>query len=225
MHEKYGFPVVDSKNIFSVLAELGIGVWPRIEEPVPLEMYLKRDLTDEEKQELRFVPKAEVVRLQDPSGIPFTGFRRKGKDGVMVFTLLPEDLLVIVAEFKHGAEVITLMPPGGLLESKGKSPILHVQEEFEQETGIILEKVLSCLPHGIPENARQATHRFHPFLGVPKLPLEMRPQQLEKTEFLKVLLIPLYDWVQLINQGAVQETNAIVCTYFAMVQLGRLNIR
>lgn len=228
---RWGFPIVTAENIYQVLAELGIKPWPRIEPPISLEEYLKRDLTEVQRSELRFAPKAEVVFLQKPNGGSYTGFRSVGKNWSTVFTLLPGNLVPVVGEFKHGAERIVLATPSGV-PGKAEAGITDIVEkmkacakrEFQEETGIPLEEIaLLCGPDGLPASTRQSTERIYPFLGKVEEGFTLGKSKLDENEFLKLVLVPLEEWMKLIEEGKI-ELGIISATHLALLELGWLKI-
>jgi len=212
---KYGFPIVNAGNIFQVLEQRGIKKWPHVQPPITLEDYIAGSLNQVQRDEIRrFAPKSEVVFLQDPDGNSFTGFRSVGKNWVSVFTVLEDDLLPIVAEFKHGSETISIGFPSGVSGRK----------EIEYEVGIELKELIPLSgPEGIPISGRQSNQRFFPFLGTLPDSISPRPK-LDRTEFLQIILIPLKEWIKLIEQGKVTEDSSISLTFLALRQLGRLKI-
>lgn len=229
---RYGHPVVTSKNVFDVLENMGLRRWQRLADPMNLEEYMRKDLTKEEKDDLRFAPKAEVVFLEQPNGKPFTGFRKVGKSWATVWTMLPGDLIPIVAEFKHGIEEIVLTPPSGVptkAESQIADPIERFMacgaREYEEETGYRLEKITPLSSsEGVSASSRQDTDRYYPFLGQLAEPIIPGPSKLDATEHLKLVLIPLSDWIELIGAGKVLDQCPHSITLLALKQLGRLRI-
>lgn len=224
METRYGFPLVNAENVLDVLKELGIKPWPRVGQ-IPLEDYLIGPLNPRQRSELRFLPRIEAVTFLNPKGEPFTGFRASWPDGVMVFTLLPDDLVPVAAEFKHGVEAVSLILPGGKIV-KGEDAFSCAKREFEEETGIALEGVLSLNPVGTPVSPRQTTERVYFFLGNPRLPLIAGSPKLDQGEFLQVVVLPLHDWLEVISQGQefVDPHSALV-TFLALRKLGRLEFR
>jgi len=229
----YGIPVVTAETVFEVLENLGIKPWPQLEPAVDLEAYLQRELTPEQRAELRFAPKSEVVFLRDHKGNPFTGFRNVGKDWTTTFVLLPdpdngEDLVTVVGEWKHGADAVTLVPPSGVLSKSDRTTLKPFEtcarREFEEETGMELYEVVSLSENGIPISGRQSSVRFYPFVGKVKEPIVPKPSKLDGTEHLKLVLIPLSEWRKLIRVGKVSELCSVSVTYLALEYLGRLNV-
>lgn len=230
METKYGLRIVTADNLFKILGNQGIQPWPQIQPPMNLEDYLAGDLTERQLEEVRrFAPKNEVVFLRDSQGRPFTGFRHVGKNWATVFAPLDDDLVPIVCEFKHGAEVISIGLPSGVpgrQEVNLEDPIAEsARREFLEETGIEIEQLIPLSgPEGIPISGRQSTQRYFPFLGRPKTPISPSERKPDKTEFLKAVLIPLKEWLKLIEEGKVTEVSAISTTFLALWQLGRLKV-
>lgn len=226
-----GFPLVNAGNVFYVLADLGIKAWPLLEPPITLDAYRARNLNAVQRKELdRFSPKIEVAVFQNPDHEPFASFRPRwhSNNGTHVFTLLPGDLLPVAAAFRHGAEVISLILPGGMLEKNDVSLAWRAKKEFEDETGIMLASVQPLTTEwdsGTPLSAQQMPMRSSGFLGKLRLPLVINSQKLEEREFLKIILIPLTDWLKLIYSGQVQEASPIVTTFLALHKLGRLDAK
>lgn len=231
MKSKYGFPIVNADNIFEVVNKLGIKKWPRVEPPMDLEEYLSRDLSKKEREEVElFAPKAEVVLLRKPNGEIFPGFRSVNKDWVTVFTILPDDLIPITAEFKHGTEIICLVPPSGVPGRKdfeSKDPMKEcAKREFLEETGIELDEViLLSHPEGNSVSPRQSTQCYFPFLGMPKIPILQQEPKFDRSEYLKIVLVPLKEWVKLIEEKLIKDECANTVTLRALQHLGRLEIK
>jgi len=212
---KYGFPLVNSANIFAVLKSLKLKNWRQVGKPVILNDFLKNKKTILGRDFLKFVPRNEVVSFRSPEDDIFRGVRRTTADGVVVFTLLPGNLVPICAEFKHGIGQISLNLPGGANFS-GENPSIQAKKEFKQETGIILKKLINLSPAGISNDARACKDRVFYFLGKPVMPLKIADKDLDKNEFLEALLIPLAEWIKLISSNKVLDGQSIVATFLAL---------
>ncbi len=225
--QKYGFPVISHENAFSVLSDAGIGQWPVVKPPIKLSEYQKQDLDQGRLYEIRrFAPDTEVVFLRDPEGDPFVGFRSiwSYAKGCVVFTLLPGDLIPVAAEYRHGAEVVSLILPGGVVEKNDSCPAVRAQQEFQAETGIILDKVVPLDDDGIPLSARQMKLSSCSFLGILPSQIKISEQRLDPKEYLKIVLIPLSEWLILIETSQVKEAASIVATFLALRKLRRLEL-
>ena len=221
METRYGFPVVRAHNVFKLLKDFGIRPWPKLE-TLSLEEYKKRDLSPDQLKEIeRFCPKIEVGIFESPVRRLFANFRPiwYSNTGTHVFTLLPDNLLPIAASFRHGAEVISLILPGGMVEDGDISLSQRAKDEFETETGIQLAEVTPLTNEqdlGTPLSSQQMPMRACGFWGVPTDPLIINPPKLDDGEFLRTILIPLQDWLNLIERGQVYEASPIISTFLAI---------
>jgi len=225
METRYGFPIVSVDNVFPLLKDAGIVSWARAGEPTDLEAYRSSNLSDVQRDELRFAPHNKVVPFVRPDGKPFTGFLRIWPSGVIIFTLLKDDLLVIVGEWKHGVETVTLsLPTGAIEQDERDDPSRAAHREFKEECGITLDRLVPLGNHeGIPVAARQATARMYSYLGIVHEPIALSPQRLDEAERLQIMLIPLAEWLTLIERGAMIEGFAIITTFLALQKLERLS--
>ena len=225
--KKYGFPIVTAKNVFSVLAQLGFEKWPHIKPPISLDEHLAQDLTRKQLRAVkRYVPKIEVVSLKRPDKELFEGFRWVSKDWASVFVLLG-DYVVLVAEYRHGAEVMNVGLPAGAFhkeDAKAKDPMEQcARREFEEETGITLAKLTPLAKKGVVVNTRGTKQYCFPFLGVAKRPISIKPQQLDETEFIEVLLMKIDEWLKFIEQGKAEMNNGNT-TLLSLMKLKKIKL-
>ncbi len=227
MKYAFGLPIVNANNIFPVLADMGIRRWNKTADALPLSEYVKGDLTPAQRVEAdRFAPKPEVMCLEQPNGTPFTGFRTIGKDWATTFVMFPGDLVAVVGEYKHGCDAVTLVPPSGVLSKADAGQMaLCAMRETSEELGLKLRSVISLSKGtGLPMSGRQSTLRYHPFLGDLPEDIVIGPSTLDKTEHLKMVLVPLVEWMDLIDRGLTNEMCAGDVTYRALRGLGRLSL-
>ncbi len=235
METQYGLPIVTSDTVFAELEQLGIQAWRQLRPPQDLVTYAESDLSDPQREELaRFAPQAQAAFFEQPNGRLFTGFRSMGRDWGTVFALVPnqhedgEELVPIIGEWKHGAEVLSLSPPAGVPNKKDQTHPCPMERcakrEFEEETGLALESLTPLSDHGIAVSSRQTNQLVFPFLGIIKEPIRPQPSSLDGTEHLACILVPLSEWWKLITQGLVLEASSHVVTLLALKQLGRLQL-
>ncbi|MDP3731008.1 MAG: hypothetical protein Q8R34_00745, partial [bacterium] len=108
-----------------------------------------------------------------------------------------------------------------------KNPGSCAKREFEAETGLKLEKIITLETKdisGICPSSRQSVQRSRGFLGLLPKPLKLLKPELDSEEFLKIVLVPLKDWLELIEQGHAKDAMAICSTYMALRKLGRLKL-
>jgi len=227
MKFRCGFPVVNADNIFKVLKKRGITIWPQVQPTMSLENYLKGQLTPQQLDEARrFAPKTEVIFLKNPDRNLFTGFRSLGKNWASVFAFIEDDLLPIVGEYKHGADCVSIGFPSGVSNKREPEMATVGKREFLEEIGVKLEEVILLSgPEGIPVSGRQSTQRFFPYLGILNQGSISPKPKLDPTEFLQVVLMPLREWLKLIERGKVTESSSITLTFLALRYLERMKIR
>lgn len=219
MKKKYGLPLVNADNVFEISKSLGIVKWKMFENPILVSDYLKQNLSQEEKRNLKYLPKVEVATFTNPKGKIFKGFRFfECVGGSVVFTLLPDNLVVVCAEFMHGCEEVMLDLPGGMIEN-GENPSVRAKKEFEEESGIMLKEVISLGSIGTTPFARQLNSRNYSFIGIETNPIIVKKQNLDENEYLGVVLIHLDDWLKLIDRERV-DGKSVIATFKALRKLG-----
>lgn len=223
MRTEYGLPVVNAHDVNDFLADRFMSRWPRIREPQKLQEYLASEDGSRDERLRKFIPRDEVVSFRDSRGQVFKGIRRETSDGVVVFSELPGKLIPVCAEFKHGIEEISINLPGGGNHHREENFRVAI-EEFQQETGIVLENVVNLTPLGISNDARIHKNRTFYFLGFPIFPVVVKEKKLDEDEILEPFLMPLPEWVNLIDMNKVIDGQSVICTYLALSRLGYLRV-
>ncbi len=202
METKYGLPLANAGNILEIIKSSGIANWKIISNPVVTEDCPEINLISQEV-ELKRRFQIEISQFLTPRGEIFRGFRLVGGNGTRVFTMLEEGLIPICAEFQHGCGEILFDLPGGRMEI-GEDPVVCAKREFEEESGIVLESVISLSSIGMPISARHLSARNFSFIGIVSNPVMVKLQKFDEGECLKVVLVSLDDWLKLINREMVQ---------------------
>ena len=219
----HDFPLLTLRNFSTLIGARDVDGFRKLSKAISLKEYIKTDLTEDQKRELQFAPKVEVVQFKDPNGDFFAGFRSAQKDGVLVFMPLPGDLLPICAEFRHGCERVILNLPAGLIEPDDPDPETAAQREFEEETGIVLQQLTPLNSCGTPIDARNSTRQNFFFLGLPTDPIQTKKPQTHKAEFIKRFLVTTHDWLELMKLGVVEDCS-MSATLLALQELDAQNI-
>lgn len=223
IHKPTGLPILKVQNLPAELSRLGI-VKRRIVSSLPLEDLDKNQLSQAQQNELRFAPKNEVVLLENDEHV---WFRTRTKNWACTFVLLPGELVPLTAEYKHGADLIVVTPPAGVPQ-ESESMAGCAKREFEEETGIVLDRVVSLSgAAGLPVSGRKSTERVFPFVGFPKFNsgnLVLINQQLDATEDLKLFLMALPEYWKYIGDGYDNEAGSRDCTYAALRYLGKIKL-
>ncbi len=156
----------------------------------------------------------------------------KAKPWTCTFILLNsptgEKYVVLTGEYKHGHERISITPPAGVPE-KDESMTDCAKREAEQESGLILESVQPlCGPLGEALSGRKSTELVFPFLGIPAYDTDgtpkKKPVELDETENLKCVLMPLEEYWKFIGTDYENESGPRDCGYAALRELGLLTL-
>ena len=139
------------------------------------------------------------VRL--PTGAEIEEFHLiESPDWVAVLAMTPDEQVVLVEQYRHGARRSSLELPAGVIDA-GETPAEAARRELAEETGFGFER-LTPLSTVFPEPARH-TNRAHFFLatGVEKRG-EPRP---DESEHLRVRLVTRRGLLDAIDSGALMH--------------------
>jgi ADP-ribose pyrophosphatase len=218
---KFGLPLANADNILEIVRSSGIANWKITADPIPVEDYPEINLTNQEI-EIKRKFQVKVSQFLSPSGENFRGFLVSSMSGARVFTLLEEGLVPICAEFQHACGEVFFDLPGGILEP-GEDPAVCAKREFEEESGIVLENVISLSSVGMPIAAKRFKTRNFSFIGIARNPVTLISQKLDAGEHLKTVLVSLDDWLKLIDREMVQAYSAST-TLLALRRLGMVSL-
>ena len=121
--------------------------------------------------------------------------------------------VIAVKQFRHGADDFMLELPGGVPQD-GETDRQNAQKELLQETGYSLMRLVELTPSPIYFDPASWTTAFQPFLadGCSK----DSGQNLDSTEDIEVVKVPIPEWLRLIEDGEVRDAKSIVTTHLAM---------
>ncbi|MEO1475411.1 MAG: NUDIX hydrolase [Pseudomonadota bacterium] len=131
-------------------------------------------------------------------------------DWVNVAALTDDGNVVLIREYRHGAEAITLGLPGGVCDREDDSPIVSAARELEEETGYTCR---SFVPTG-RAHANWADHsnEIHFFLG---FGAELNGQtNLDENEEIEVELCPWPEFLEYDFSGP-KHTHHAAALFFA----------
>ena len=138
---------------------------------------------------------------------------------VNVIAITEDQRLVLVKQYRHGTRTITLEIPGGLCDD-GEDVIQAGLRELEEETGFSGSDVhiIGCVePNSAFLNNQCSTIVVH---DVKKTSV----QQLDDTEEIEVVLLPLEEVEEYVQKGIIRNAMVISAFYF-FAQYMRKNSR
>jgi ADP-ribose pyrophosphatase len=175
-----------------------------------------RILSSDYRIETKFL-RLRADRVELPSGaIVDEYFIRESRGFCVVFALTPDEDVLLVRQYKHGAcEVVTELP-AGMIDADETSETCAVRELAEETgfTGSAPEFVRTFLAD--PTNA---TGRFHLF--VVRDAVRTREPELDVTEEIDVDLAPLDDVRAMALDGRIAAGSQVAAVLVALAYLGR----
>jgi len=144
------------------------------------------------------VERARVRSSQDGSEHDF--YRILSVDWAQVVPVTPANEIVMIRQYRHGAEKVTLEIPGGLVE-RGEEPAAAAARECLEETGYRALDVRSL--GALDPNPALFANRLHTFVseGVERV-AEIQNTSNERTE---VQLVPRADLIRLLVTGEIDH--------------------
>lgn len=153
---------------------------------------------------------------QDTSRSPRTGqthrfFVLESPDWINVIPLTPEGKVVMIHQYRHGIEGVTLEVPGGMVDN-GENPAESAARELREETGYDAEAIVHL--GSVDPNPAFMNNRCHSFLAINARSVGQK--QLDGAEDIWYEEIPLEDIPQLIRSGKI--THSLTITAFYMLE-------
>lgn len=130
-------------------------------------------------------------------------------DWINVIPLTAEGKVVMIHQYRHGSEEVTLEIPGGTVDAKDGSPEVSARRELLEETGYACESLIQI--GEVRPNPAILSNRCYSFLafGVRK----MADQSFDSTEDIAVELVNLQDIPALIRNKRITHAMVVAAFY------------
>jgi len=159
------------------------------------------------------------VRARSPrTGGEHDFYTIDASDWVNIVALTPDDCVVMVRQYRHGADRVTLETPGGMVDP-GETPAQAAARELLEETGYAADEVVPL--GGVNPNPALFSNRLHGFLarGARKVH-EVRNESTEETH---VELVPLARMREEVRAGRVDHALVIAVAYLYELESGAVD--
>lgn len=157
-----------------------------------------------------------IFRIRrDTSRSPRTGaahsfFVLESPDWVNVIPLTPEGQVVMIRQFRHGTEEVTLEVPGGMVDATDGDPAVSAARELREETGYAADEVLHL--GSVAPNPAFLNNRCHSYLA--RGARRVAEVSLDGAEDIAFEEIPLAAIPGLIRAGVITHSLTITAFYF-----------
>lgn len=156
----------------------------------------------------RIFQSRQDVRRSPRTGLDHTFYILESPDWMNVIPITPEGNVVLIYQFRHGIEGVTLEVPGGLVEPD-ESPIETAAREMMEETGYVADKIE---PIGVvTPNPAFLDNMCYSFVahGARKV----AEPQFDGAEDIAVIEVPLVDIPELIRTQKITHSLVVAAFY------------
>lgn len=165
-------------------------------------------LNSEEIANYRIFKMRRDVRRSPRTGAAHSFFVLESPDWVNVVALTPENQVVMIHQFRHGTERVTLEIPGGMVDPHENDPAEAIRRELLEETGYAAEEIIHI--GTVDPNPAFLDNRCYTYLA-----LNARWQQapaFDGAEDIAVELVPIEEIAGMVGNGRI--THALVVAAF-----------
>jgi ADP-ribose pyrophosphatase len=181
--------------------------------PSGLEVW--RELSRETVADCRIFTVERSVAASPFDGTAHAFYPIRSVDWVQILAVTADDEAVLVRQYRHGAQRITLEMPGGLID-EGEDPATAALRECLEETGY---RARAAQPLGVVSpNPALFQNRLHSFFAT-----EARPEgaiQNTGTEVTEVVLVPVANLEDLLVSGEIDHA-LVAATLWRYLRLHR----
>jgi ADP-ribose pyrophosphatase len=159
-----------------------------------------------------------IDKCELPNGMVIDGFVLEYGDWATILALTKQQEVIMVRQYRHGAQKVILELPGGALDSKEESPLQAARRELMEETGYSSDTFIQigC----VSPNPANQTNLIYSFLALDAE--KVGDQELDDTEDIEVVLRPLEEVIRMARTGELLQTMQVSTVFFALAYWNRI---
>jgi 8-oxo-dGTP pyrophosphatase MutT (NUDIX family) len=159
-----------------------------------------------------------IDKCELPNGKVIDGFVVEFGSWVTIVALTKEREVVLVRQYRHGAQKVILELPGGAMDAEDESPLHAAKRELLEETGYTSDTFIQigCV---YPNPANQ-TNLIYSFLALDAHKVDS--QNLDETEDIELVLKPLEAVIVMAKNSELLQSMQVSALFFALAYLDRI---
>lgn len=166
-------------------------------------------LDSETVADYRIFKARKDVRRSPRTGQTHHFFVLESPDWVNVIPLTEDEKVVMIHQFRHGREKVTLEIPGGIVDGDGESPAETARRELLEETGYEIDHLVHI--GTVDPNPAFLNNRCYTYLALGAH--RTQTPQFDGAEDIAVEEIPLADIPHLIRTGRIAHALVVAAFY------------
>jgi 8-oxo-dGTP pyrophosphatase MutT (NUDIX family) len=153
-----------------------------------------------------------------PNGKTIEGTVLEFGNWVTILALTKEQEVVIIRQYRHGAQKVILELPSGAMDEPGESPLETAQRELREETGYTSGRLIQvgC----VSPNPANQTNMIYSFLALDAE--RLGDQYLDETEEIEVVLTPLEEVIAMAKRGDLLQSMQVATVFFVLAYMNRI---
>jgi len=158
-------------------------------------------------------------RCELPNGMIIEGTVLEFGTWVTVLALTKGQEVVLIRQYRHGAQKVIVELPGGAMDKEDKNPLAAARRELLEETGYSSDRVVQvgC----VSPNPANQTNLIYSFLALDAE--KLNGQRLDETEEIEVFLKPLDEVIAMAKNGELLQSMQVSTLFFTLAYLNRIS--